>query len=358
MMRIAAFCLALLCLGPPLGVARAAEAAAAPAPVDLFTVSTVRVDASAESATAARDAAMAQGRPLAFTKLFRRFVAAGLWARQPQFSDIQLLRMIRSFEVVGERRSTTRYLADVTYHFNPVAVRAALRQSGIAFTEARARAVLVLPIVAGSRTVDPISPWTMAWNEPEAQQSLVPVITPLGDTQDLQALSRAEPAQLDWAALAPLARRYDVAEIAVAIASEDAKSVQLIQLSAQGRTASSFAYAQSTFAADVEALVEKISEPWKTRSAVDYANRGRITADVMFASLDDWAKIRAQLTAIRAIEEFQVVGLALNEAEIALTYFGRPEQLRDALAQANINLINNGGLFTLQLGGVTFATSP
>ncbi len=356
MTRIAAFCLVVLCICAGLSPSLAAEAG--PAPPDIFTVSTIRVDTTAESAISARDAAMAQGRPVAFTKLFRRFVTASQWGRQPQLSDIQILRMIRSFEVAGERRSTTRYLADVTYHFNPVAVRAALRQYGVAFTETRARPVLVLPIIAGTRSVDPMNPWAMVWDDPSVQQGLVPTITPLGDTQDLAALARAEPASLDWAAVAPLARRYDVAEVAVAIASEDAKSVQLIQLTAQARTASSFAYAQSTFLADAEAVMEKISEPWKTRSAVDYASRARLVAGVMFTSLEDWSKIRAQLSAIRAIEDFQVVGLALNEAEIDLTYFGRPEQLRDALAQANINLINNGGQYTLQLGGVNFANSP
>ena len=358
MTRIAAFCLAVLCLCAPLSAGRAAESAPQAPPVDLFTVSTVRVDATAESATTARDSAMAQGRPAAFAKLFRRFAASNLWGRQPQLSDIQLLRMIRSFEVVGERRSTTRYLADVTYHFNPAAVRASLRQAGIAFTESRSRPVLVLPIVAGSRGVDPMSPWAMIWDEPSLQQNLVPTIVPLADMQDFAALSRSEPAQFDWGALAPLARRYDVAEIAIAIASEDAKSVQLIQLTAQGRTASSFAYAQSTFLADAEAVVDKIADAWKARSSVDYARSNRIIADVLFNSLEDWSKIRAQLAAVRAIENFQVVGLALNEAEVDFTYFGRPEQLRDALAQANINLVNNGGSFTLQLGGVAFANSP
>jgi hypothetical protein len=43
--------------------------------------------------------------------------------KQPQLDDNQLLRLVRSFEVAGERRSTTRYLAEVTYHFNPAAVR-------------------------------------------------------------------------------------------------------------------------------------------------------------------------------------------------------------------------------------------
>src|SRR5438445_10667846 len=137
-----------------LGLGTPAMAAPAPAP-DLFTVSGIKVDASAESATTARDIAMTQGRPAAWTKLYRRLTAASMWAKQPQLDDNALLRLIRSFEVAGERRSTTRYLAEVIFHFNPVAVRAALRQSNIAYTETRARPTLVIPVIAGRAGFDP-----------------------------------------------------------------------------------------------------------------------------------------------------------------------------------------------------------
>src|SRR5258708_24646138 len=164
-------------------------AMAAPAP-DLFTVSGVKVDAIAESATAARDLAMIQGRPPAWTKLYRRLTAASQWGKQPQLDDNALLRLIRSFEVAGERRSTTRYLADVIFHFNPVAVRALLRQSNIAYTDTRSRPALVIPVTAGKPGFDPMSPWAMAWNDPVLRQGLVPFVMPLAQEPEAALLSR------------------------------------------------------------------------------------------------------------------------------------------------------------------------
>src|SRR4029079_16874589 len=118
---------------------------------------------SAESATAARDLAMTQGRPAAWTKLFRRLTATAQWSKQPQLDDNALIRLVRSFEVSGERRSTTRYLAEATYHFNPVGVRAVLRQANIPYTETRSRPALVIPVIAGKPGFDPASPWAKAW---------------------------------------------------------------------------------------------------------------------------------------------------------------------------------------------------
>jgi hypothetical protein len=337
---------------PPPG----ATPAPAAQPLDLFTVTGVKVDATAESATAARDLAMSQGRSLAWTKLYRRFTASNLWGRASAVPEAQLQRLMRSFEVANERRSTTRYLAEVTFHFNPAAVRGFLRQSGIAFTETRSRPALVIPIVTGS-TFDPMSPWAMAWTDPALQQSLVPFVMPQDDTPDLAILMRPDLLQMDWASFGPMTRRYGVTSVVLAVASEDAKSVQVIQLSAAGRAASTLAYAQSSFPADAEAVAEKAAEVWKTRAAVNYGQTARIVADVTFESADDWTKIRTQLAAVRAISSVEVVGMALHEAEIGVTYFGRPEQLHDALAQQNLDLGNSGGKYTLQLGGATAANS-
>jgi hypothetical protein len=335
----------------------AAAVNAAPAP-DLFTVTGVKVDATAESATTARDEAMSEGRPVAWTRLFRRLVAQGNWSKQPQLDENTLLRMVRSFEVANERRSTTRYLADVTYHFNPAAVRAALRQAGVPYTEARARPALVIPVIAGKPGVDAMSPWFAAWKDPVLQQGLVPFVLPDGDALDADVLSRPDIAQADWAALAPVARRYNAAEVIIAVASEDAKTVQLVEISATQRLPASFAYANSTFLADAEAVAEKAYETWKSRSAVNFATRARLTADVQFDSLDDWAKIRKQLGAVRAVSDMDVIGLSLHEAELALTYSGRPEQLRDAMAQQDLNLINAQGQYTLQLAGKSASNAP
>jgi len=339
-----------------LGLGATAMAAPAPAP-DIFTVSGTKVDASAESAIAARDLAMTQGRPAAWTKLYRRLTAAPMWAKQPQLDENALLRLIRSFEVVGERRSTTRYLADVTFHFNPVAVRALLRQYNIAYTDTRSRPALVIPVTAGKPGFDPLSPWAMAWTDPALQQGLVPFVIPILEGGEAAVLSRPDLGQADWASLAPLVRRYNVTAVIVASASEDAKTVQMVEISATGRTPASFAYAQSTFAADAEAVAERAAEVWKSRTSVDFATRARLTADVAFDSLDDWAKIRDRLGSVRAITDFDVIGLALHEAEISVTYSGRQEQLRDALAQQNLQLSNSNGLFSLQIAGATAAAN-
>jgi hypothetical protein len=337
--------------------AGAPAAVAAPALGDLFTVAGIKVDATAESATIARDIAMAQGRPQAWTTVYRRLTATANWGKQPQLDDNQLLRLVRSFEVAGERRSTTRYLAEVTYHFNPAAVRAVLRQNRIAYTETRSKPAVVIPIIEG-KGFTASGPWAAAWKDPAFTQGLVPMILPVGDAEDMAIFSREDFMQLDWMGFAPLVSRYDAGAVVLAIASEDGNTVQSIEITQMARTASSFAFAQSTFTADAAAVADKVQETWKTRTSVDFGTRGHLVADVQFNSLAQWARIRSQLRAVKSVVDVDIVGLSANEAEIDVTYFGRIEQLQDSLSQQSLALTGNPTAYTLQLGTTAAANAP
>ena len=95
--------LAALALVAGLSVSAAAPAATS----ESFDVSNVSVDATAQSASAARDMAMAQGRQRAWAILSNRFLDAGLTETAPQLSDDGLLHLIGNVEVRDEKRGRT-----------------------------------------------------------------------------------------------------------------------------------------------------------------------------------------------------------------------------------------------------------
>src|SRR5471032_595926 len=80
----------------------------------LYTVTNVHVDASGASSTEALNKALGEGRFRAFQIVFRRLTRQADWGRQPQLDAPGLLRLSRGYTIANERRSTTRYVADVT----------------------------------------------------------------------------------------------------------------------------------------------------------------------------------------------------------------------------------------------------
>lgn len=119
------------------------------AAADLYSVRAVPVDATAASAIEARDIAIANGRAEAWTRMFRRLAIEADWGKQPQLDPVRLAAMVQGFSVSNERRSSTRYLADINYTLNKDEVARAMRESGAVFTEARAQPVLILPVYDG-----------------------------------------------------------------------------------------------------------------------------------------------------------------------------------------------------------------
>ena len=98
---------------------------------DSFSISGIKVDATAKSPREARDLAIARGRALAWSTLFRRITNQQISGTEPRLGENELIGLVLRTEADNERRNTTRYVADVTFHFNRAAVLRVLSRSNI-----------------------------------------------------------------------------------------------------------------------------------------------------------------------------------------------------------------------------------
>ena len=94
---------------------------------------TVKVDARADTAAKAREAARVDGQRRALAAIAERLRAAGRRPKLPKLDDKAITDLVASFEVANERMSAVRYLADYTFHFRPAETRRVL---GVAATGA------------------------------------------------------------------------------------------------------------------------------------------------------------------------------------------------------------------------------
>ena len=175
----------------------------------LYTVANVPVDAGGASSTEALNAAINQGRGRAFQILFRRLTRQADWSRQPPLDAAGLQRLSRGYTIANERRSTTRYVADVTYMFNPNAVGQVLRAANIAFARTAARPILVIPMSPNVGR----GPWASALTAPGVQGSTVPFTVSGADSDAELAGLNFEAAS--YSDVAAVAARYKVTEVAL-----------------------------------------------------------------------------------------------------------------------------------------------
>jgi hypothetical protein len=327
--------------------------AAAQSQAELYTVSGIHVDVTARSSTEAFTNAIAGGRPQAFQVLFRRLTQQKDWARQPNPDAAALTRLGRGYNVANERRSTTRYVADVTYFFNPDAVARLLRGAGIAFTSAAPSAhILVIPMSPGVAA----GGWANTLSSPAAQASaVVPYSLPSAD--ELKALAPLNFDAAQWSDVAAVAVRAHAAAAALVQAAYARGKVTVnIRLLAPGQapqnssTEAAGTVATAYPAAAVAALAA-IEDLWKARLTIDPAQRGRLTADMRVVSLQQWGDAQAALAAVPLVTAVTLVAMDTGYARLVIAYSGTAEQLRDALGAAHLILTNRGGQWTLASGG-------
>ena len=338
------FVLALLCVVPAGAMAQDNS---------LYSVSNVHVDATGASSTEALNAAITQGRGKAFQIVYRRLTRQADWPKQPTLDAAGLLRISRGYNIANERRSTTRYVADVTYMFNPDAVARLLRSSQIAFSQSQAKRILVIPM---SPSVSH-GPWAQALMAPTFRESQVP-FTVLG-AEDEAALAGLNFETAGWNDVAAVASRAHVSEVglAQAIYANGKMTVNIRRLGVGEqpvKTSVEVPMLQTvgtTYPAAAQAAVRAIEDLWKTRTVIDFSQRGRLAADVRIASLAQWGEIQTALGQISNVTGVTVTAMTANYARINLGYQGGVDQLREAVGEAGLSLTSRGGQWTLARAG-------
>lgn len=344
--RILTILLALLAL-LPVSVAMAGPSA------DPFTVTGIRVDATAASAVEAQNIAINSGKARAFQEVLKRLLKPEDVAKVPPQDDVALTRLIASYLPQNVERSTTRYVAQMTYSFNPAAVRRMLRLANIAYTDAQAHPILILAMSPnwGAR-----SPWAATWATPLYSHAAIPMVLPYGDTLDQAALASVNFNTTTWADVEPAASRVK-AEEAMLVQLTVAGGQTVIKMKRLGLGTSPPVpdvtvpgTPPGNLKADAAAASAAIATYWKSRAVIDFSHRNRLIADFSIESLQQWGTLLAKLGTVSTLTEVTVPAMDTGMARLSLVYVGTADQLRDNLANAKVDLAAKvGGGYTLAI---------
>ena len=337
---------------------------------EIFAVAGVAVDVTAETAAAASFQAINAGQRRALGRLMCRITLSADYARHPDLADDAIATLVQDMVIQEEKRSSTRYIAKLTFRFKRDEIRRLLRRQGIAFSETRSKPVLVLPVyeAAGAQFLwDEPNPWRAAWNRhPAEPDSLLPLILPRGDLVDVGAIGPAQALAGDGARLGEIGARYGVEDTLVAhaaLAVDFANDVPRIEITLKrfGRSGESAVVdglagstgqgTEALLAAAVARVVERVRERWKRDTVLRFGDEARLSVAVPLGDLAEWLDIRERLRAAAVVSRVELGELSRRRAQIVLHYLGAPAQLVLSLAQNDLDLTQNDGFWTLRLSG-------
>jgi Uncharacterized protein conserved in bacteria (DUF2066) len=347
---------------------------------------TVKVDATADTAAAAREAARIDGQRRALAAVIERLSGPSENAKPPKLDDKAITDMVDSFEVANERMSAVRYVAEYTFHFRPSKVRRLVRVAESAAAESVAksttdnaakssaegggnRAVVVLPLykdAAGLALWDDPNPWRAAWAQRSVGPGSTRLILPLGDAKDLAAVDAEKAAAGKSDALNSIAQRNGGAEAIVALATarqQDGKLAGLevgVKRYRGGRLidtqGSSFDAEPGEGEADLlrrtaEAVAAIIENSLKKSAGARSDQQASLSVAVPITSLGEWLQVRDRLASVPSIRKVDLLSLTRQEARIEIKYIGSQDQLKSGLAEVNLDLGGGGSIFRIQPSG-------
>jgi len=346
----------------PVAVAFAvAVSMAVPAKANVFDVSGVAVGVTADSAAAAREAAIIKGQRRAFEKLVARLTLPEDRAFLPSLDSTAITGLVKDISVAEEKTSSVRYLGLLNVRFSADDVRALFTSSAVPWAETSSRPMLVLPLyeTAGARLLwDEPNPWREAWAARLPLDGLVPMLLPEGDLRDVATIGVEQARGGDPDGLAAIARRYGVEEVVIAAATLGRPALgggpQLrVSLERFGPNGIETLY-DGTLSADdedaeaelltrgVDAATGAVTAAWKRANLLQTGSNTVTAMATPVTRLEDWLAIRRSLDGVSVVRRVDVVVLSRRQVRMNVHYQGDGDQLAAAMAQAGLTLDRSG----------------
>jgi len=298
---------------------------------DPFTVTAIPVDATGDSPIEAQTLAIRDGQARAANILLNRLTVESerLAKDAVPISEDNAAKMIRAMEIDNEKRSSTRYLGDISVAFNPSAMQAYIRQSNLTMISSQARDRLVLPLSNGQ--IDTLSPWFQAWEKSGAQHALTPIRALSVEQAETLPVAAGAISAVDMSALNQIGAMYNVQQLLIADDLGGAVRVTDIALDSGQRQ-------NFTVNGGPSAVIDRLEADWKSAAVSVAANAVEMPVSILYNNHSEWLRLKDAINGSAQIQDARLDALSKDGALMTITYGGDMSRLRNELSFKGVDL--------------------
>ena len=312
---------------------------------DPFTVAGVPVDATGSSAIEAQTLAIQDGQLRAAQLVIERLtLESERLSKALAPIDIETAaKMIRGLEIANEKRSSNRYLGDITVAFNPSAVQGYLQQGGLTMVSSQSRERLVLPLVNGQLDVE--GPWFSSWAQGGYNHALTPIKSLSAEQASALTYLAPQIAQADEQTLKQIGAQFGVQQILVAnqvvgFAGTDTNAVD-VSLDTGQRQSFAVAWNDPASANPNQAIVSRLEDYWKSAAANVAQNAVTMAVSVLYRDHSEWMRLKDAIDGAAQIQGARLDALSKDGALMTVTYGGDLARLSNELSFKGVELRND-----------------
>ena len=335
----------------------------------IFAVQGVEVDVTGPDAASAKNQALVDVQMKAFVMLAERLGNAELVEAVRQFEAKQVLPYLRSLSIEEESISPGRYKGKLTVRFLPSKIRPLYSEYGVKVAGEQGPIFLILPVwtADGVKVLWGDTTWRTALLNLKAEQSMVPLLVPLGDAEDRSLLSVTDAINGDRLKLEAIRRRYDADVVVVAYAEAAEGGVRAkmqgdsplgklnfdkVYISESGTIQDSANLAAQRFHT---VMVEKFrSGAGKVAAANAEAQaqgerkkRKALSVSIPFAGPSEWNGLRSRILSTPGVVGLDVSSLDGDGAVVSLAYTGTLEEMQSSMQASGLQISRVGGVWVV-----------
>ncbi len=344
--------------------------AGGPVETSIFAEQGVDVDVTSTDASSAKNQALMDVQVKAFFQLIARLgspeLAEGL---KEKMKPADIAPFLRSLSIEKETSGPGRYIGTFTVRFLPGKMQKFLAGYNVNVPVDQSDPVLVIPVYRGpdGPKLWEDNPWRQAWIDLKGEQGVVPIIIPLGDSDDIAALTTADALNGDTVKLDVIRKRYDAPSLLIAQAEPtedgglhvyiegDTKlgrvNINKIYMPEQAEdgstlpveTAAAQAFQKVLYKA-YQAQAAKIAEEKAARDNTPQS----LAVTVPFSSPREWNAIRARILNAPNVSAVDLSSLDFSGATIRLVYTHSLEELQGNMQRVGLNLTQGGAGWVIQ----------
>jgi len=349
-----------------LGISAGAHAAG-PVETSVFAVQGVEADVTDKDVATAKNRALFDVQMKAIVMLAQRLGNETFAAEIAKLEAKDVLPLLKSLSIEQEGTGPGHYIGKFTVRFIPEKVQKLFGSYGVTVVSEQATPMLVLPVwkAAEGTQLWEENLWRAAWLNLRAEQSLVPLIVPIGDLEDTASITAQDVLNLDPIKLESLRRRYGTRTILVAIAEPAADNGVHAMMDGESELGKvTFDKIYTADPATLEASAALAASRFhavmidKYKSDKAKAQAQQVNADanvsrsipvaVPFSSPSEWNAIRSRILSSPGIIGVDVSTLAGNGAVIRLMYVGDLQFVQTSMQGTGLQMSQIGGNWVIQ----------
>ena len=349
-----------------------APAAMAQEDLAVYKVTDVIVDVTSGSASLARDSAMIQAQRASYGMLLERLGATGSAAKA---SDDVIASLVQAMDVQKEHAAGVRYLGTFSVQFKPDAVRNFLSGKGVTFVEARARPMVVLPILRsnGRDTMwEDMTPWHEAWANAAKNAGLVPMLMPQGDLDDIAKIGAPEALGGKQENILAIMQKYEASGVVVPLlqadlAAPDGKKeavVDVLRFDETGKPLDTIHFSLPPLTSPkavpdilsngARQIIGQVERGWRQSKEAPSGPANFLPVDVAVPTLAAWTQIRNRMKQVSAVAGSHIITMTRGLVHAEIEFRGDLPTLQKTMAEKGLFLEQGpAGGWELRDGGVT-----